>query len=172
MARPLFNLKLDTKPMERAAKKVAFASNRSDFEIVTFNGITLLRTMKFHTPFRTGNGNAGWWPAWTKLNIPGAPSRRKLGVNIIALGKKGRNKREYTAAGTVIDNRRTRGLRSIEWTNEASVKNPRTGRQVRYLWVSNARGRSAGWVQKANDAAEFRFLQLYQKIMKKHSARR
>ena len=159
-----FGIKADTRELERAMDAVTRESLRADHEVVMLNGRTLLRAIVYNTPRSTGNGRAGWWPAWSGLGMAGTPGTP------VAEGTHVLRKQQYTAAGTFTDRSRARPEAFVEFTNTSSVQR-KGGKQFRYLFVSNARGKSADWMQKAADEATFKFDRQHARLLRKHSAR-
>lgn len=155
---------LDDKLFQQSLKKVSLASHRSAYDVITFNSRDFLRALKFNTPKSTGNGRAGWWPAWIALDMPGNPSRRKTGTSIIRF--KGQ-KNEYTAEGRVDDKRSQALDPYFEFSNESTVTDKKTGKQIRYLWVVNSKKNFMG---KAKQEAAFKFDKSFDRLMKKYSA--
>ncbi len=134
---------VDTKEFERAMSALANTSAGTDTEILTLAGREMIFNVKNATPKSTGKGRAGWWPAWRGLGRSGNPgTRRQEGETKI----KGR---VYTSAGGFEDNRRNRGEPSISISNNSTVMVK--GKKVNYLFISDARGKSAGWMKRGVD---------------------
>ena len=167
-----FAMSVDTRGMERALRAVQRETDYADFDEITSNSRTLLRAVAYNTPRDTGRGRAGWTPAWDALEMSGTPAgtRYKPGESVRKGQRAGTRPRVYTIAGSVDDRRRERGTASFAFTNDTTVLDNKSGRQRAYLYITNAQGKSAGWMQRAADEAEVKFTDQYEKIMRRHSA--
>jgi len=154
---------VDTRAMKRAMDAVSRESTRADHEVITMNARTILRAVVFNTPRDTGTGRAGWWPAWSALQNPGTPGTpRRLGAQT---DKRGRGR---VAVGRVDDQRNASPQAYFEFGNSTIAI--RKGGPFRYLYASNAKGKSAGWMQRAADEAEFKFGKIHATMLRRHSA--
>jgi len=159
------NFEMIDKEFNNALRRLSLESKRAASEVITFNARDFLKSLKFNTPKRTGNGRAGWWPAWRALDMPGSPSRRQTGKRKIRFRGL---VQEYTADGRIDDQRTNRINPYFEFSNEATVTDNKTGKQIRYLWVHNAR---SGFLDKSKQEATFKYNRSYQRLLKKYSAK-
>ena len=150
-----------TEDLERAMRDVARESDRTDYEIVTANADTLLRSVAYNTPRRTGTARAGWWPAWTALGKAGSPGTRRA----YNQWEQPKTRRKYTPDGYVVDKRRERGERSFEFVNTTHYLTPK-GKRVNYIYMVDARQQ---FMAKAAEEATFKFERAYEKLFKRHN---
>lgn len=155
---------LDLTEFNAAINKLEKVSTYADYDLVTSNGRTLLKSLVFNTPRKTGKGRAGWWPAWTLLNMRGTPgTRRKLGAEKI-------KKRIYISEGYVIDERRKVGEASITFKNKTHVKTTKKGKKIDFYYLGYWNNRK-NWIQKAYNEATWKFGKQYERILRRASAR-
>lgn len=120
-----------TAGFEAAMADLAKHSTRTDFEIITMNAGQMLRSIAFNSPRRSGNMNAGWRPAWHRLEIPGTPNTRRSQPHT-------KNGRTYVPAGGYHDARKARGEKSFTFINSSHMLDPIKGR-VNYPYIVAAR---------------------------------
>lgn len=160
MAQSITGLNFNTREFERAMAEISRESDRTDYEIITMNCKTYLRSIVYNTPRDTGAGRAGFWPAWEALDMPGSPGTRR--GNQPFTRKKG-SKRMYVPEGKVRDDRRKRGDKEFEFVNKTHMR--RAGKKVYYLYVLNAK--TDFWGKGAEEAA-FKFGRGYERLLRKH----
>jgi len=101
------SIEFDTREFDSAIRNLAMESDRTDAEIVTLNAKQLVRSLAYNTPRDTGATRAGFWPAWSGLDMPGSPGTRRKLVPFTK-GRRGNAKgRTYVPAGTFTDDRAT-----------------------------------------------------------------
>ena len=149
--------KWDTREFERAAAQIANESDRTDHEIITMNAKTLLKAVVFNTPMQTGTLRAGFWPAWTALDMPGSPGTRR------AYAPWKQYNRRYVPDGRVDDQRSKRGEAYFEFANSTHYYG--RGGRVNYPYMLNAKKNFMG---RAEAEATFKFGRGYEKLLKKH----
>jgi len=160
MADNMLSMAADTREFERAMAELANESDRSDTEIVTFNGRTLIRSLVHNTPRDTGNTRAGFWPAWEALEMAGTPgTRRRFGE--WSTDYRGR---KLTSAGTVDDRRDKQGEQSIGWVVKSYLIDAK-GKIVPYPYVLNAK--KDFWGAGLREAS-FKFGRTYERLLRKH----
>ncbi len=135
---------MDTREFESVMNQLAQQSGGTDREILTVAGREAIFKVAKATPFKTGNARAGWWTAWRALGRSGTPggTRRREGRKVI-------KNRVYIAEGGFKDNRGNRAEPSIEMSNDSKVITK--GGPINYLFIVNAKGKSAGFMQRALD---------------------
>ena len=143
---------IDDTQMRRVMDELERESVLADYEIVTTNARTLLRSVVFNTPKQTGRGRAGWWPAWRALEMAGTPGTRfKDEPHRFPPGRSAgvgqRDKRLYKPRGTVDDRRNETGKASFAFENETVVVS-KEGTELEYLRVTNV---NQHWMQDAID---------------------
>jgi hypothetical protein len=160
----MYGFKVDTREMERAMSDLSRESDLADYESLTANARTMLKATVYNTPRRTGNGRAGWWPAWQELGMAGSPGTR-VAVGRHTGGAKWKGQ-VYIADGAVVDQRKASPTASFEFINRSAVI--RSGKPYRYLYALDARQH---FMQKAADEAARKFQWRHEKLLRKHSAR-
>jgi hypothetical protein len=156
----IIGLEFDTREFERAMADVARESDRADYEILTMNARTYLKSIVYNTPRDTGATRAGFWGAWESLDMSGSPGTRRSRA---PFKRKKRGKRMYIPEGTVRDDRKKRGVKEFEFINKTHyVEN---GKRVYYPYILNAR--TDFWGKGAEEAA-FKFGRAYEKLLRKH----
>jgi len=155
---------VDTREMDSALRDVVRLSTRTDHEIVSLNARDLLKSLVFNTPYQSGTGRAGWWPAWRALDLPGTPgTSRREGP------QSSKRDRHKVAAGTVADKRDDPSEPSIEFANVTFLYFKHGARWF-YLAASHQRGPNAGWFQAAINEATMKFGRAYDRLLRKYSA--
>lgn len=161
----------DTKDMIRAMNEVANESDRSDFEIITANSDTLLKSLVYNTPRDTGSLRAGFWPAWEALEKPGTPGTRKRfrgrtrEEDVEDLRNRPHLNRLYIPDGSVDDKRRVKGEKEFVFVNKTHYIE-KSGRRIYYGYILNAKTNFWG---KGEREATFKFGRAYDKMLRKHS---
>jgi len=153
-------MEFDTREMERAMVEISRESDRTDFEIVTANSDTLVRSLAYNTPRKTGSLRAGFWPAWNALDKTGSPGTRRP----FAPYSPQKSKDVYVPDGGVQDDRRARDEKSFEFVNRTHIL--RNGKKIYYGYVLNARSNFWG---KGEREATFKFGRAYEKMLKRHN---
>jgi hypothetical protein len=92
-------MEIDTRRFDAAIARLSALSSREIPEQIRLNAGDALQSVVFNSPRRSGNMNAGWWPAWRALNRRGTPNTRLPGTGKIVL----KGGREYIADGAVED---------------------------------------------------------------------
>lgn len=160
----IIGIEFDTKEFERAMREISSESDRTDFEIITMNARTYVRSIAYATPRDSGATRAGFWPAWEALDLPGSPYTRR---SMTPFGARHMNsKRTYVPGGRVRDDRRKRGTDcQFEFVNKTYFID-NCGKKVYYPYVLNAQ--TDFWGKGAANAA-FKFGKGYERLLKKHS---
>ena len=123
-------MSFDTSRLDRGFAQLARNSTRSDSELVKFNSIDIVKSIAFNSPRRSGNMNAGWWPAYAGLNIAGSPNTRRTSPH--RQGKR----RLYVPEGSFVDNSKS-SQPTIEFSNKShAIIN---GKRVNYPFIVDAR---------------------------------
>ena len=162
----MVDFEIDYREFDRAMRELSFESDRSDYEIVTMNSQTLTKALAWNTPKDTGAARAGFWPAWSALDLPGTPAGTTFGFTPLEIkSKKRKTPRSYVPDGWVKDERRNAGDPGFSFAVKTHTY--RNGKRVYYPYILNAKVNF--WGAGLREAG-FKFGRAYEKLLKKHSA--